>query len=160
MWRRVDLVWTDFLEEHIASIFRVEKFGMQPPAHVGFSLADFSTLKMEAIRSTETSVHIRSTRRHIPEYGILRSHRCENLKSYTDDDNLHWREFSATNYLWTSSTSVSYEWEEVLRRQHWNVSEMLHTGCRGPAVSHVVMNGIVQEVNKMFVYMYSNVYIY
>jgi hypothetical protein len=32
--------------------------------------ADFSTLKMEAIRSSETSVHTRSTRRHIPEDGI------------------------------------------------------------------------------------------
>jgi hypothetical protein len=35
------------------------------------SHADFSTLKMEAIRSSETSVHTRSTRRHIPEDGIL-----------------------------------------------------------------------------------------
>jgi hypothetical protein len=33
-------------------------------------------------RSTETSLHTRSTRRHIPEYGILHSHRRENLKSY------------------------------------------------------------------------------
>jgi hypothetical protein len=32
----------------------------------GCSLADFSTLKME-IRSSDTSVHTRSTRRHIPE---------------------------------------------------------------------------------------------
>jgi hypothetical protein len=38
---------------------------------------------MEAIRSSETSVHTRSTQRHIPEDGILHSHRCENLKSYT-----------------------------------------------------------------------------
>jgi hypothetical protein len=44
---------------------------LQPPAHAGSSLADFSTLKMEAIRSSETSVHTRSTRRHIPEDGIL-----------------------------------------------------------------------------------------
>jgi hypothetical protein len=44
---------------------------LQPPAHAGSSLPDFSTLKMEAIRSPETSVHTRSTRRHIPEYGIL-----------------------------------------------------------------------------------------
>jgi hypothetical protein len=37
----------------------------------GYSLADFSTLKMEAIRSSETSVHTRSTWRHIPEDCIL-----------------------------------------------------------------------------------------
>jgi hypothetical protein len=54
MWRRVDLVWTDVSEERIASIFRVE-----------------------------TSVNKISTRRHIPEHGILHSHRRENLKSYT-----------------------------------------------------------------------------
>jgi hypothetical protein len=35
---------------------------------------------MEAIRSSETSVHTRSTQRHIPEDGILLSHRSENLK--------------------------------------------------------------------------------
>jgi hypothetical protein len=34
------------------------------------------------IRSSETLVHTRSTRRHIPEHGILHSHRRENLKSY------------------------------------------------------------------------------
>jgi hypothetical protein len=49
---------------------------MQPPAHAGSSLADFSTLKMEAIRSSETSVEsTRSIRRHIPEYGILQNHK-------------------------------------------------------------------------------------
>jgi hypothetical protein len=37
---------------------------------------------MEAIRSSETSVHTRYTRRHIPEDGMLHSHRRENLKSY------------------------------------------------------------------------------
>jgi hypothetical protein len=37
---------------------------------------------MEAIHSTETSVHTRPSRRHIPEDGILHSHRRENLKSY------------------------------------------------------------------------------
>jgi hypothetical protein len=57
---------------------------MQPPAHAAFSLVDFATLKMEAIRSFETSVHTRSTRHYIPEDGILHSHRCETLKSYID----------------------------------------------------------------------------
>jgi hypothetical protein len=37
------------------------------PAQAGSSLMNFSTLKMEAIRSSETSVHTGSTRRHIPE---------------------------------------------------------------------------------------------
>jgi hypothetical protein len=36
-----------------------------------FLAREFSTLKMEAIRSSEMSVHIRSTGRHIPEKGIF-----------------------------------------------------------------------------------------
>jgi hypothetical protein len=32
---------------------------LQPLVHAGFSLADFSSLKMEVICSSETSVHIR-----------------------------------------------------------------------------------------------------
>jgi hypothetical protein len=55
---------------------------MQLPAHAVSSLADFYTLKMEAIRFSETSVHTRSTGCRIPEDGILYSHRRENLKSY------------------------------------------------------------------------------
>jgi hypothetical protein len=47
-----------------------------------FVFAKFSTLKMEAIRSSETSVYTRCTRRHVPEDGILHSQRCENLKSF------------------------------------------------------------------------------
>jgi hypothetical protein len=41
------------------------------PVHAGSSLADFSTLKMEALHSSEMMVYTRSTRRHIPEEGIL-----------------------------------------------------------------------------------------
>jgi hypothetical protein len=96
MWCNVYLVnWTDVSEERITSIFRVEKSASEeptwaggsrrllPPAHVSSSLADFSTLKMEAIRSSENSVQFtKVTRCHIPEDGILHSHRCENFKSY------------------------------------------------------------------------------
>jgi hypothetical protein len=43
-----------------------------------------STLKMEAISSSETSVDTqRTTRRHIPEDDTLQNQRCENVKSYT-----------------------------------------------------------------------------
>jgi hypothetical protein len=44
---------------------------LQQPARAGSSLTDFSTLKMEAIRSSKTSVHRRSTQCHIPQTGIL-----------------------------------------------------------------------------------------
>jgi hypothetical protein len=40
------------------------------------------TLKMEAIRSSEKSVLIRATRRHLPEDDNHHSHRRGNLKSY------------------------------------------------------------------------------
>jgi hypothetical protein len=40
-----------------------------------------STLKTEETRSSETSVYNKPTRHHIPEEGILHSHRRENLKS-------------------------------------------------------------------------------
>jgi hypothetical protein len=49
--------------------------------HAGSPHADFSTLMMEAIRASETSVNARSAQRHFPE-DILHSHRCESLKSY------------------------------------------------------------------------------
>jgi hypothetical protein len=88
IWRRLDLVWTDISEEHIASIFRVEKYprarNQREQVAAGWFLAHgyFSTLKMVETRSSETSVHKRSTRRHIPKDGIIHSHCSEILKSY------------------------------------------------------------------------------
>jgi hypothetical protein len=70
MWRRVDVVWTDVSEERIRERETNARRWLAP-AHSGFSLADFPTLKMEAIRSSETSVHTRSTRSYIQEDGIL-----------------------------------------------------------------------------------------
>jgi hypothetical protein len=47
-----------------------------------FLLGWFSTLKMEVISFSETSGHIRTTRRYIPEEGNINNYRCKNLKSY------------------------------------------------------------------------------
>jgi hypothetical protein len=47
------------------------KFLCEPTFRRNVSFADFSTLKMEAICSSETSVHARTTWRHIPEDSIL-----------------------------------------------------------------------------------------
>jgi hypothetical protein len=69
MWRRVNLVRTDVSEERVTSIFRVEKYNRV-----------FSTMKMEVTHSSGTLVLPRSTRRNIPEDGILHSHLPGNLK--------------------------------------------------------------------------------
>jgi hypothetical protein len=45
-------------------------------------LANCATLKMEAIRSSETSVNTRPTQCHFPEDDISHSHGCEILKTY------------------------------------------------------------------------------
>jgi hypothetical protein len=68
----VALVRTDVSEELSSSIIKVAR--IVSPILV--------TLMIEAIRSSETSVFIRATRRNIPEDGILHSHRHENVKSY------------------------------------------------------------------------------
>jgi hypothetical protein len=82
MWRRADLCEPTFRRNVPlpASGLKNPRLA-EPPAQAGSSLADFSTLKMEAIHSFETLVHTRSTRRHILKDGILHSHRRENLKS-------------------------------------------------------------------------------
>jgi hypothetical protein len=57
-------------------------FRLRVTANVVPSSPILVTLIMEAIRSSETSVLTRATWRNNPGYGILHSHRCENVKSY------------------------------------------------------------------------------
>jgi hypothetical protein len=52
-----DLIYTDVSEERIESIFKVEEI----------------TLARKSVRQ-ETSVNIKPTRRHTPEYGTLQKH--------------------------------------------------------------------------------------
>jgi hypothetical protein len=87
MWRCVDPGLTDVSEERI-SIFRVKirvivSRWLQTESPVGSNQLyknrergrvghmDFSTLKMEAIRSSETTVNTGPTQRRIPEDDIL-----------------------------------------------------------------------------------------
>jgi hypothetical protein len=92
MLRRAIVVRTDVSDELITFIIRVTR-----TVELGTTLAVTSkrstvnvfpsslilvSLMMEAIRSYVTSVLTRSTRRHIPEDGILHGPRRENLKSY------------------------------------------------------------------------------
>jgi hypothetical protein len=88
MWRHVDIVLTNVSEECIAYIFRVEKNKKSvAPAHTG-SLAYFffsSSLKMETIHFSETSVNTISTRCHIPEDCFVHGYRHEILISYNYD---------------------------------------------------------------------------
>lgn len=50
--------------------------------HAGFLLGCFSTLKKDVIRSSETSLYIRITRRYITEDGNIHEYHCDDDNSY------------------------------------------------------------------------------
>jgi hypothetical protein len=72
MLRHVALVRTNISEEPGSSIIKVTRVGEPGTLDVTSNWRG----------SSETSVLTRATQRHIPEDGILHSHRRENLKSY------------------------------------------------------------------------------
>jgi hypothetical protein len=71
-------------EKYTTTIFRVKNqtlVSCYPNAEAVYR-SNFSTLKMEAIRSSETYILTRPNRRHIPQDSILHSHSIDNLQSY------------------------------------------------------------------------------
>jgi hypothetical protein len=92
MLRLVALVRNDVSEERIAlnrfTLLRnnvsSQSASVLFTANVGPSSQIFVSLMMEDLRSSETSILTRTTRRNITEEGILHSHHPKNLKSYRD----------------------------------------------------------------------------
>jgi hypothetical protein len=74
-----------YVKNGIQSVWRrMVGWQMALPSHLvyaGFLLVWFSAMKMEVICFSETSVHIRSARRYVPEDGSICNYRCENHKS-------------------------------------------------------------------------------
>jgi hypothetical protein len=98
---RVVFVRTDVSEEPTASIIRVKRdtdlgkmlaviaflrsvLRLLDIANDVLSSLILFTLIMEAIYFSQTSVLTKAKRRNISEGGIHQSHRCENLKSYKE----------------------------------------------------------------------------
>jgi hypothetical protein len=87
MWRCVGFVRTYVWEELITSVLMVERISelgttLAATINVFPSSLLLSTMKMEAIRSSEMSVPTSPTRRHITEDGIVNNHHRENLESH------------------------------------------------------------------------------
>jgi hypothetical protein len=61
---------------------------------------------MDSKYPTETPEHTRTTQRHIPEYGILHSHQCQNFKYYIL---FHIFIYSEYRVLFSSSSSSSVQ---------------------------------------------------
>jgi hypothetical protein len=82
VFRNKLIFYGELLAPHPTPKLEDHPLSLQPPAPACSLLADFYTLKMEVIRSSETSVYTTSTWRHIPEDCILPGFPLGRTKSF------------------------------------------------------------------------------
>jgi hypothetical protein len=106
-----------------------------------------STLKMEAIYSSEASVETqRTTWRHIPEDDTLHNHHCENLKSYTE----------CSSYtpikIWSRNVTVQYSTCKM-----WKYSNMVLYETLFNAYRHIYTTKVFGEWQLVLYWGFPNV---
>jgi hypothetical protein len=92
--RRVIRMRKDVSEERITSIFRIKQQQSKKPEYSRWlgRILFLARLIFDHKFEGETSVHIRTTRRYIPEDGNIHNSRCENLISYIScNSNLYFK---------------------------------------------------------------------
>jgi hypothetical protein len=134
IYRRVVHMWTNVSEKRISSIFRVENHPSKKPASIRW-LGWFSTLKMEVIRSPETSVHIWTTRHFILEECNI--HGISVFRSRF----LYQQEFDCQNRLMDSCKS-KMSWDEIVISLFLCMGEPVFCGPYESFKPHVILHVI------------------